>query len=391
MDNLLPKSFFEKRIYLLVGFFIFYTFFWIIIGKIIPFKNSAPTQIISPHVKMLSVQKNTKENPSIISFAAEVSTSYLINLPPRKQVFNLSCEFAVASAIIHYFTKDQQFSPENERLAEKTLIEKVGPSQNPNLGVRMGSSITDLSTLFQNLNQFFGGADYYGIHAPPFIDLFEEYGLAALIIPVDENVAQKIQKAISQNHLVMAWIQIGHGKLVDVELSYGTVPVVKGEHSVVITGYDKDGVFVLDPAVGGIRKIQYASLLLAMEPFPMPLLEVYAADSKLKQSVEHTLALAGMTGLERGKFTISVLNGSGKVGDGNELILILKDFGYKVTFIGNADSLEYEDVTVRLKQEKKDYMGLLTKDLTVATYKISSVAADLAAEETVDAVIIVGN
>lgn len=384
-----------KRVILIVFlFFVCYTVFWIFIAKITHNKNSAPSQLtlISPHVKILETKKIANSEASLVPQVAnqQIQTSYPINLPPRKQVFNLSCEFAVASAIIYHFTKDEQFSPENEKTAEKTLIEKVGPSLNPNLGIRMGSSITDLSTLFQNLNQFFGGADYYGVHAPPFIDLFQTYGLVARPILLDENTFQNIKKAIVQNHLVMTWIQIGHGKSVDVELSYGSVPVVKGEHTVVIVGYDQDGIFVLDPAIGSNRKIQYASLLSAMEPFPLPMLEVYPSDSKFQQSVEDIVAQGAMTGLSRGKLTISVLNGTGRVGDGSELFSILKDFGYKVNSIANADFFEYEDVTVRLKKEKKDYMGLLTKDLTVATYRVASIAADLAEDYTSDAVVIVG-
>lgn len=317
--------------------------------------------------------------------------SYSVQLLPRRQAFNLSCEFAAGAAIIHYFTNNNDFSSQNEELAEKTLAEKVGVSQNPNVGIRMGDILGgDFTTLFKNLNQRFGGADYYGVHAPPFIDLFAEYQLMARPLPKD-NVVFSIQKAIFQGHLVMAWIKLGYGNAVDTALSYGQVSVVKGEHAVVINGYDENGVIVMDPATASERHLFYADLIAATKSFPLPFLEVYPSISALDfKDIQNEILKDNITGLKREKLTIKVENGSGMFGNGTQMSGILKDFGYKVTDVENAGSLDYEDVSVRLKKSMEDYQSLLERDMRLSQYKIATISADLPESSSTSVIIIVG-
>lgn len=379
-------------------FFPIYTLFWLHFFSVFPFNKTINFQynvpVQKPQLENSSQFKNVlastdfptslkKENPP---------ESYFIELLPRKQAFNLSCEFAAAASIINFFTNDPTFAAENEETAEEKLISKIDVSQNPNVGIRMGDILEgDFRTLLKNLNKKFGGEDYYGVHAPPFIDLFAEYGLLASPIAKDENVVFSIQRAISSGHLVMAWIKIGYGQAVDAALSYGTIPIIRGEHTVVINGYDEKGVILMDPGTGSKRNLAYGDLLKVSGAFPMPFLQIYLSPSKITLEDVYGGISDKAIGIPREKLTILVENGSRKFGRGNQLADILRDFGYRVTALNNADNFDYEDITIRMKKNVWDYRYLLQKDLRLAAYSIATISADLTDSASTDALVIIGN
>lgn len=323
-----------------------------------------------------------------------IPTSYILSITSRKQVFNLSCEFAAAAAIIYHYKNDEFFSLKNELAAEKALIAKIPPSFNPNIGVRMGSNATESAeAVYENLNQRFGGTDYYGVHAPPFIDLFWQYGLLAK--PIQKGNIEGVRKAIFSGHLVMAWIHVGYGKTVDpdligvdVALSYGTMPVVKGEHVVLIYGYNQDGVFIMDPGIGQNRFLSYQTLVDATDLFPLPFLEVNPSINAF--FYEPTERVDMLTGLDRTKVKILVQNANREVGAGSAMAAILKDFGYKVLSIEQIANQEQEGVEILLKKEFSDYAKLLKRDISLAGYQISSFSATLISDNSPDAVVVVG-
>lgn len=376
-----------------IPFVLLYTLFWLHFFHVTPFQKSKnafpyfqpiPITSTSPRISW------EKKQEEVLSEATVVPGSFNLQLLPRKQAFNLSCEFTAASAIIHYFTADDSFAVKNEVSAEKTLMEKVGVSQNPNLGIRMGDIMEgDLTSLYQNLNNRFGGTDYYGIHASPFIDLFSEYGLLAKPLPKEDNIISSIQNAVSSGHLVMAWIRIGYGQAVDIALSHGVIPLVRGEHTVVIHGYDEKGVIVMDPGSAAKRYIKYEDLADASKAFPLPFLEVYPVSLITTEDV-YNKDLDKIIGLPREKLTISVENGSGKTGRGSLFADILRDFGYHVISLKNADNFDYENVTITMKKSMWDYRRLLEKDLRLASYTIATISSNVSEEATSDATIIIG-
>lgn len=375
----------RKKVLLAFIFFPLYTIFWIQL-----FSSSKPKPA-SNFLKSVSVVRNQPSQNVLAAKNTELPANYLISLPLRRQAFNLSCEFAAASAVISYFTNDPSFSVLNEKSAEEKLISQVGASQNPNLGIRMGDVLAgDFTTLFKNLDANFGGQDYYGVHAPPFIDLFSKYQLLAR--PIDtSNFVYSVKRAISSGHLVMAWIKIGYGKNVDVALSYGSVPIVRGEHTILINGYDDRGVIVMDPGTGLQRNLSYDDVLKESESFPMPFLEVYPASSKIGLEDTYGQASDKVLGLPRKNFSIMIENGSRQYGKGNELSLMLKDFGYKIAGLNNADNSDYEDLLVKIKNSAWDYRYLLLRDLKFTPYNVATISADLSDNESSDALIIVGN
>lgn len=386
----------KRFLIVFVVFFSFYTLFWLWFFKAFPFA-SKKTQSISVAFRAVpqSIPTPQDERSEVLS-AQTIQTekdglpkSYAIDILPRKQSFNLSCEFAAAASIIYHFKNDPQFSPANEENAEKTLMAKVGVSQNPNIGIRMGDiSFDDFASLFTNLNKLFGGTEYYGVHAPPFIDLFPEYNLYAKPILKSSDMVSAMQKAVSKGRLIMAWIKIGYGQPIDVALSYGgSVPLVRGEHTVVINGYDENGFFIMDPGSGRERNVPYQNLINSMQEFPMPLLEVYPSSKSTSFEVVPK-PVDSITGLRRDNLRILVKNASGKTGLGNEIAAILKEFGYKIVGVESQEADEL-DVSIKIKKEMHDYLSLLRKDLRILSYRIATVSSDLNSEST-DAVLTIG-
>ena len=313
--------------------------------------------------------------------------SYEIPIELRRHFYNLSCEFAAASGIIFHFTSNPDFSVANESMAEKTLIKNVAISKNPNVGLRMGD-VTNLENLYTNLNQRFGGSEYYGIHAPPFFDLFKSYDLVSKPIYINGSTISSIQKAISSGHLIMAWIKIGYEKPIDDFLSYGTAKIIKGEHAIIINGYDENGVTVMDPGIGLKRQISYASLLDASSLFPIPFLEVYKSlDNQINDLI---IGFDTPTEINRSIPKISVENGAGDVGVASQMRDILKDFGYNVVGISNADNFDYQDVSIKTKKNFSDFSYILKKDLKVASFAVASSSADLADDDIKDIIVVVG-
>ncbi|MDO8657774.1 MAG: C39 family peptidase [Candidatus Levybacteria bacterium] len=379
--------------------FIIYTFFWIFLFKTSkPVKKNILTKTASvlsndfvwPEVendtRVLSAETRSLITPTVIN----LPSSYKTDVLPRKQSFNLSCEFAAAASVIYHFSNNPDFSVSKEINAEKILMAKIGASQNPNIGVRMGKSVPDSEDiLYRNMNGRFGGTDYYGVHAPPFIDMLKEYKLIAKPLDKSQDLIYQIQKAIYSGHLIMAWTHTGYGQAIDVALYYGSsVPVIRGEHTVVVSGYDGNGVFIMDPASAGKRHISYTDFFEAAKLFPIPFLEVYPSQSFF--SFNTTIPIDIPTGLNRNILKIKIENGSSKIGAASEMEEILKDFGYRVIGVGNADCLDCEGIKVRIKSGLTDYKNLLKSDLKLAFYNIDSFLSDIEASESGDVVVTIG-
>lgn len=372
---------YRKQVIWGILFLFFYTAFWVWFFH--------PEKSIRNFLdEQFSNSGLVKDNKSLVLGTQVVEDilppSYEIEVVTRKQFYNLSCEFASAVSIISSFTQNPEFAVSNEANAEKILINKVVQSKNPNIGLRMGEG----EDLYTNLNKQFGGSDYYGIHAAPFFDIFKSYKLISRPIYNDNQTVFLIQKAISSGHLVMAWIKIGYAQPIDDALAYGKTKIIKGEHAIVLTGYDKQNFIVMDPAVGAKRYIPYLSLINASKDFDIPFLEVYPGVKKNTDDL--IVGIDTPTDIDRNIPKILVENGSGNVGVANQMWGILKDFGYNVVGINNAKNFNYKGVGIFSKPEFSDYLILLKKDIGVASFAVSTSSANLLGDNPSDVIVIVG-
>ena len=99
--------------------------------------------------------------------------------------------------------------------------------------------------------------------------------------------------------------------------------------------------------------------------------------------------LAPEEDIDRGSYTISVLNGSGESGAAKEVSDFLSDLGYEIGTIGNADAFDYTDVTIRVKADSESLLSLLKKDLS-KQYNVDETLTTLPANSSADAVVIYG-
>lgn len=95
------------------------------------------------------------------------------------------------------------------------------------------------------------------------------------------------------------------------------------------------------------------------------------------------------TGFDRSELSIAVQNGSGEKGVASQASDFLKNLGYRILSIDNADNFSYEKITIEVKQAKSGFLPLLKNDLS-ATYTIGTASATLSATSSADAIVIVG-
>lgn len=93
--------------------------------------------------------------------------------------------------------------------------------------------------------------------------------------------------------------------------------------------------------------------------------------------------------LARSSLSVSVQNGSGVSGAASDMAATLRELGYRITATGNADTFDYEDVTIKVKPTKRNYLKQLQDDLS-EDFTVAEAAADLSSDEAADAVVIVG-
>lgn len=86
---------------------------------------------------------------------------------------------------------------------------------------------------------------------------------------------------------------------------------------------------------------------------------------------------------------VKVLNGSGISGRAGEAAAVLEKLGYQVVETSNADSFDYEETIIKIKEENKSFLPLLTNDLKTH-YTVSSEEEILPEDEEEDVVVIVG-
>lgn len=110
---------------------------------------------------------------------------------------------------------------------------------------------------------------------------------------------------------------------------------------------------------------------------------------KVNNELSQISTVESKSGLDRGKLSVTVENGSGIEGAAGKVGNMLKDLGYNVTSTGNADNYNYQGVAIKVKKGKSNFMDLLKKDLS-KEYTIKSTSSDLSLDSPSDALVIIG-
>ncbi len=118
--------------------------------------------------------------------------------------------------------------------------------------------------------------------------------------------------------------------------------------------------------------------LKPVEPTPIP-----------EEEMIPTMEPTPTPDLDRADLSIDVLNGSGVPGAAGDAEDFLLDLGYEEITTGNADSYDYQQTEVSIKESKDEYLQMLLTDLS-SEYTVSSESAYLDEDYDYDVQIIVG-
>ena len=153
----------------------------------------------------------------------------ILDAPLDKQEHSLSCESSAAAMAAKFFGLP---------VYESAVLNALPRHEDPNLGFR------------GNVDGPYGGIDDYGTYAEPIRQVLLELGLEANHLA---GGISEIKRHIREGRPVIAWVtydmQVQTPR--QVALSNGTaVVVVPYEHTVLVVGYNADGLWVHDPYDG---------------------------------------------------------------------------------------------------------------------------------------------
>jgi hypothetical protein len=94
--------------------------------------------------------------------------------------------------------------------------------------------------------------------------------------------------------------------------------------------------------------------------------------------------------LDRTELKIKILNGSGISGLAGKAKDLLEAKGYEEIATGNADSFDYEETTVQIKEDKIAFLDLLVEDLSEDYLVSTDISETLEEESDFDAIVILG-
>lgn len=153
----------------------------------------------------------------------------ILDAPVYKQAHSLSCESSAAAMAANYF---------GTGISEEAILAALPRHDNPHHGFR------------GDVDGPYGGTIDYGVYAEPMRQVLVRWGLQAdhLNGGIDE-----IRAHIRQGKVVIAWItynlQVQSPRQVTTS-DRQVVTLVPYEHAVLITGYNRNGLWVNDPFSG---------------------------------------------------------------------------------------------------------------------------------------------
>ncbi len=107
------------------------------------------------------------------------------------------------------------------------------------------------------------------------------------------------------------------------------------------------------------------------------------------QSPTPTPSATAAAEVKREDLKAQVLNGTGKAGVAASAKDYLEGLGYKDVGTGNAETSDFEETVISIKDSKKDYVETLRKDLS-AKYTVATVVKTISSGADFDAVITIG-
>lgn len=163
--------------------------------------------------------------------AGDPASATLKGLPTTGQTWNLSCEFAAASAATGYY---------GALITQQTFLNEIGYHPNPHKGFR------------GRISADWGGTTNYGIYAEPIEAALHDHDFAHsyTFYGNDGTGEATLRHEIASGHPVVTWVTGTFGPSTRYTATYEgeTFSLIPLEHAVTIYGYDPAGVWLMDPS-----------------------------------------------------------------------------------------------------------------------------------------------
>ncbi len=153
----------------------------------------------------------------------------VLDVPIYKQQHSLGCESTAAAMAANYH---------HVGVGEQDILDALPRNENPHLGFR------------GNVDGPYGGTDDYGVYAGPIRQVLTRMGLNVQHL---KGGLDEIKTHLRQGWPVIAWVTYGLQAQTAKQVVMPDdqmVTLVPYEHTVLIVGYNRDGVWVNDPYAG---------------------------------------------------------------------------------------------------------------------------------------------
>jgi len=180
---------------------------------------------------------------------------FVPNVPFYAQQRNLSCEYAA----LHIAT-----SALGNSVSEYAFDDAVGWSKNPHWGYR------------GDITGAWGNTKDYGVYAEPLAAALPQFGFYGEVFYTGGDTSALISR-IDEGVPVLVWLGLWGDQIEILETEGVAFAVTAGMHVVVAYGYDDDGLWVSDPAIGGARHYTWSDFVYYYSVLDGMSLAVYPA------------------------------------------------------------------------------------------------------------------
>jgi uncharacterized protein YvpB len=187
--------------------------------------------------------------------AAGADGVFVSNVPFYTQQRNLSCEYAALQIATGAY---------GNAISEYSFDEAVGWSPNPHWGYR------------GDITGWWGNTTDYGVYAEALAAALPQFGFYGDVFYTGGDV-EALKSRIDDDVPVLVWLGLWGDQVVIEETDGVAYAVTAGMHVVVAYGYDADGVWVSDPAIGGARHYSWGDFTYMYSVLDGMSLAVYPA------------------------------------------------------------------------------------------------------------------
>lgn len=190
----------------------------------------------------------------------------LDKFPIFAQWYNLSCEYSATRMITAFYGRE---------INDTEFVSLVPFHPNPHVGFR------------GNINGYFGGTGDYGIYAEPIAKALEERGFKTKLLA---NNIQGLKQELALGRPVQVWVIAGMGWGSPYTANYEGLQfkLTGGEHSIVIYGYDTQGVYVADPGYGTQDYYYWSDFMRSWSYFDYMAMSVWLPNNSDSGQMEST-------------------------------------------------------------------------------------------------------